>query len=56
MIRKVLIFNVLSMISAVFGFGENSWLFAKILFVIFILLFFVSLYSGFRALPKPVEN
>jgi len=57
MLRWALVFLVIALIAALFGFGViegYSLLIAKVLFFVFLLLFVVSLITGDRATTRDV--
>lgn len=52
MLRWAILFFIVALVAALFGFGgiaEGAATFAKILFVLFLILFVVSLFMGRRA-------
>jgi len=54
MLRYSLIFLVVALLAGVFGFTEvagGSWLIAKVLFFLFLVLFVISLLFGGRSAP-----
>jgi uncharacterized membrane protein YtjA (UPF0391 family) len=57
MLRWALLFLVVALLAGVFGFTEiagPSYLIAKVLFFVFVVLFIVSLVMGRRGYPDPV--
>lgn len=57
MLRYSLIFLLIALVAGVFGFTEvagGSWLIAKVLFFMFLVLFVVSLFFGGRRAPAEV--
>lgn len=54
MLRYSLVFLLVALLAGVFGFTEvagGSWLIAKVLFFLFLVLFVVSLFFGRRGTP-----
>ncbi len=57
MLRYSLVFLLVALLAAVFGFTElagGSWLIAKVLFFLFLVLFVISLVVGGRDTPGNV--
>lgn len=57
MLRYSLVFLVVALLAGVFGFTEvagGSWLIAKVLFFLFLVLFVLSLFFGRRGTPADV--
>ena len=57
MLRLALLFLVISLLAALFGFGTvagASYAFAKVLFFIFLVLFVVALLGGLMSRPSDV--
>ena len=57
MLRWALLFLVVALLAGVFGFTEiagPSYLIAKVLFFVFVVLFILSLVMGRRGYPDPV--